>query len=288
MLVRVYRTDKFDYNVDAVDAVVDFAASSLTKEKKTTKSRSTPSADDLTIYTLVNDTRSVIRGQGDEAFMVLKQIGKGFFEIMFRAYYVDFPLAVNPATDKLFWISESLGNFYFVNPAGSMVIVQNITGDRRDFNTTTSTYTTLDISPLLRNSSLPGASIGNQRPDVMDSAHAVWINYGDAPAKGCNDGSSSLLIYNSTHLSLVGEQSLNSAYWLDGARKWWVYANNFEVSVTNYETNEVIYSHTFTEAQITKIISRYSLGAWVGPLAALGALWVTITIFCAVFCRDRC
>ena len=286
MLVRVYRTDKFDYNVDANDAKVDFSASSLTKEKKTTKSRKTPSMDNTSIYSLVNDTRGV--RQVDDAFMVLKQISRGVYEIVFRAHFADFPLAVDPSVDNLFWVSESLQNFYFVNSSGSMIVVHNITGDRRDFNTTTSTWHTQDLSPFLRNASLPEGVIGKQRPLVMDSANAVWITYGDAPAAGCNDGASSLFLFDDTQLSYIGDQSLNSAYWLDGGRKWWVYANNYEVNVTNYETKTVVFAHTFPASQVAKVVSRASLGAWLGPLVAVGALWITLTLFCAVFCRERC
>lgn len=284
MLVRVYRTDKFDYNIDAVDAKVNFADASLTKEKKTTKARTTPATDDLGIYTLLNDTVSVNKG-GAPAFMVLKQLSRGIYEIVFRAEYAEFPMAVNVATDSLYWISESLGNFYYFNDTGHGIIVKNITGDRRDFNTTTSVWTTLSLSHL-RNSSEPTGVIGRLRPLVSDEANVVWITYGSTTTP-CDEGSA-LFQYNSTSMRFLGDQPTNQGYWLDGANKWWAYADTNTIHVTNYETNTTVFSATYTDSQLQRIINRYSLGSWLGPLVALGALWILITLFCAVFCRDRC
>jgi len=286
MLVRVYRTDKFAYTVDAVDAKVEFSDASLTKEKKTVKTRTTPGTDDLSIYTLMNDTISVNRGT-EPAFLVLKRLSVGVYEIVFRAEYVLFPMAVNVASDTLYWISESLGNFYYFNGLGHGIVVHNITGDRRDFNTTSSTWTVLDISPHLRNNSVPAGVIGRIIPLVNDLANVVWITYGEAATSGCDDGSS-LFHYNSTNLRYIGDQPSNLGYWLDAANKWWAYADTNTVTVTNYETNTTVFSATFTDAQLQRIINRYSLGSWLGPLVAIGALWIIITLFCAVFCRDRC
>lgn len=286
MLVRVYRTDKFNYNIDAVDAKVNFADASLTKEKKTVKARVTPGTDDLSGYLLVNDTRVVSRST-PPAFMVLKTLSKGVYEIMFRAEFAEFPMTVDVSSDTLYWVSESLGNFYYFNGAGQGIIVQNITGNRRDFNTTTSTWTTLDISSHLRNSSEPTGVIGKLRPLVSDVANVVWITYGSTVTSGCDDGSA-LFQYSNTTMRFIGDQPSNTGYWLDATNKWWAYADTNTVLVTNYETNTTVFSATFTDSQLKRIISRYSLGSWLGPLVALGAAWVIITLFCAVFCRERC
>jgi hypothetical protein len=285
MIVRVYRTDKYNYNVDQVDAEVDFADASLTKVKSTSKARLTPTVDYSGIYSLVNDTR--VTENGEDAFMVLKELGKGVYEIVFRALYSDFPMNVEPGVDNAWWISESLSNFYFANSTGHMVIVANITAEKRDFNSTTSTFSLFDISQHLRNGSQPEGAIGILRPYTIDKAQVVFINYGSSSETDCNDGSA-VFLYSDTDLQFIGNQGMNMGYWIDGYRKWWAYANDYQVNVHNYATNQTVFSHTYSQKDLEKIVSRLTLGAWLGPLVAIGALWLTITLFCAVFCRDRC
>lgn len=286
MVVRVYRTDKFDYNVDEVDAKVNFADSSLTKLKKTSKARKTPSFDNMDAYSLVNDTRAANNGR-PHAFMVLKRLRAGVYEIIFRAEYALFPTPVNVHADLLYWVSPSQSNFYYLNSTGQGIAVSNITGDRRDFSPDNSTWDWIDLSEHLRHDNGTLAPIGKIPVRIVDSLGAVWIPYGDKPTKGCNDGSA-LFFYNDTTLSYVGDQQNDDGYWLHAPNKWWGYANSNTVNITNWETGEVVFAATFTDAQLQKIISRYSLGAWVGPLAALGGLWVVVTIFLAVVCRKNC
>lgn len=285
MVVRVYRTDKFRYNVDQKDAKVTFAGATLQKLKKTEKDRTTPGMDDTSIYTLLNDTRS--KAADGDAFMVLQKLDKGLYEIVFRALYSDFPLTVESGRDHSWWISQSLQSFYYVQPDGHMIIVRNITGINRDFNSTTSNYTTFDISASLRNSSQPNSEIGIIRPNIIDNDQIVAINYGSSALPTCNDGSA-IFQYSDSSLTFIGDQATNFGSWIDTSRKWWVTTSSNSVRVINYENSQILFDHTFTPTQLAKIVSRYSLGSWLGPLVALASLWITITIFCAIACRSRC
>ena len=285
MVVRVYRTDKFRYNTDRVDAKVTFPSRTLQKLKRTEKGRTTPGMDDTSMYTLVNDTRT--KDSNRQAFMVLQKLEKGLYEIIFRALYSDFPLVVDPGRDQTWWISKTMQSFYYVQPDGQTIIVRNITGANRDFNSTSSTFSIIDISASLRNNSQPNGQLGIIKPYIQDSGQIVMLNYGSSALPTCNDGSS-LFQYSDSSLTYIGDQASNFGSWIDPSRQWWVIANTDSVRVIDYGNNQTIFDHVFTQKQLANIVSRYSLGAWLGPLVALASLWVTITIFCAVACRSRC
>lgn len=284
VLIRVYRTDKFNYNIDTVDATVSIPDGKLTKAQNTKKSRTSPATTNLGIYSLVNDTR--IASGEEPAFMVLKELKKGVFEIKFRAHYVDFPMVVDPEKDLNYWISESLQNFYFLNSTGDLMVVQNISGSQRDFDVSTSNWTIVSIKEHLRNESEPTGIIGKRKPILLDSALLVGIVYGADPA--CEDGMA-LFHYDGDIITYIGDQPGDaSGGFLDGTRKWWVYTGSRSITITDYSTNTTLLQRTFTEDELKKIISRVKLAAWVAPLATLIGLWIGITIFCAMFCRERC
>lgn len=289
-LVRVYRTDKFNYDTDQVDVIVNKADGSLSKVSKTNKARLTPAYDDLSIFSLVNDTRvNVTDGANATAFMLLQKLSPGIYEIMFRAHYNDFPVTVNLSSNHAYWMSNTSQNFYFLDSTGTLITVYNISGSNRDFDPVSSNWSSQSLSPYLRTGNATSSEWGLQNVKLMDSAQAVWLLYGPPDAgQDCDDGAA-LFLYTNQTLHYVGDESLTTAYWLHPQNSWWVYANNYTIIVRDYlNGGQVLFNQTYTEAQFVNILSRYNLGAWVGPLVVILAIWCILTGMCAIFCRQQC
>lgn len=263
----------------------------MTKSSHTSKTRTTPNGDDMTIYSLANTTST--NNDTQPSFSLLKKLRRGVFEIIFRAYFDEFPLEVDVEEDKLFWYSNSTDSFYLAKPNGTMIIVQNVTADNRDFNPTTSTWTIFSFSDMLRNTtgtnSTESSLIGARRAMTWDDSQIVVFPYGNS--SGCNDGSA-FFYYSTADLTPITETSENSQYFLDTSTKrlYSITPNNTLIveDIARNASNPVILTKHYTNAQLSKIINRYSLGSWVGPLVAIATLWVAMTIFCAVCNRDKC
>lgn len=262
----------------------------LTKVKSTSKSRTTPAGDDLSIYSLANTTS--IMGDTRPAWSLLQKLKPGVFEIMFRAYYEDFPLDVDIKTDKLYWISNATNvlNFYFGKPSGEMVIVQDIANERRDFNLSSSTFSTFDFSGLLRSNttnSTESVEVGSHGIARYDAAKVVVFPYGSSTA--CNDGYAFLNYSDVTQLTALADLPENTIYYFDSPNAKITYVTSNNTLVTEViSAGGSSTSLKFTDAQLNKIISRVKLGAWLGPLLTLAILWIGITLFCATCNRSRC
>lgn len=266
------------------------ADGSLTKVANTDKGRTTPSYDDLSVFSLVNDTRVNVTADGvnSTAFMLLQKVDAGVYQIMFRAHYSDFPLTVNFSSNYAYWMSTALQNFYFIDSTGTLITVFNISDSNRDFNRTTSNWTLQNIASHLRTGNSTSSMWGLQNVNIIDSMQAMWLPYGPANAgENCDDGSA-LFFYQNATIFYAGDEVLSSAYWVNADTRWWVYSNNYNIIVTDYLTGALLLNQTYNDAQFTAILSRYNLGAWVGPLVTLIGLWIAITIFFAVFCRRQC
>lgn len=247
----------------------------------------------MTIYSLANTTSTT--GDTRPAWSLLRKIKAGVFEIMFRAFYDDFPVTVDIETDNLYWLSNSTSHFYFGKSTGEMVIVRDVAGDNRDFNLTTSNYTTFNFTDLLRsNSSTVNSTesneVGNHRVQTWDAVGLVAIPYGASDMKDCNDGYA-FFYYGDSDLTLAADLPQNTEYYFNPRNSWLTYItsnNTLIVESINATDPSTILQRHYTDAQISAIINRYRLGAWLGPLIALAVLWIGITAWCATCNRERC
>lgn len=254
------------------------------------KSRLVPSGDNTTAYSLMdttsyyNDTRT--------SWALVKKLRTGVFEIIMRAFFDDFPVPVDVKNDKLFWYSVYDTNLYYAKANGSMVVVHNVLG-QRDFNSLTSSWVMLDIAPLFREQRIENSTgsniIGALRPRVWDSASTVAFAYGTKNTANCNDGWT-LFRYNSSAMTLLGDVPPNTQFYYDPTRDHVVYTGpKNELTIRRIgEFPELVMHTQYTDAQLKKIISRASLGAWLGPLIVLICVWGLITVFCVVFNQSRC
>lgn len=246
----------------------------------------------MSLFSLANTTSST--GDTRPAWSLLRKIQAGVFEIMFRAFYDDFPVPVDIETDKLYWMSDSTSDFYFGKSTGEMVIVRDISGDNRDFNSTTSDYTIFNFGDLLRNNATANSTVsnevGNYRVHTWDAIGLVAIPYGTSEEKNCNDGYV-FMYYGSSNLTLAADIPENTVYYLNPSNSWLTYItpnNTLVVESINATSPGTILQKHYTEAQMAVIINRYRLGAWLGPLIVIAVLWLAITGWCALCNRSRC